>query len=163
MHSNEQTKQRIKETYAESSRAITGIVVDDWYFSGRPLLRQPERSGLFSYSNETVRLGVSKYVIKLRRDDNKKVIALSIIDNNDGQKEALDSLVSSGSRISFPRGNYFDPGKVTKLKHPSWAEFAFGTFPDEEYAIYRDPAQTYFRHNTQIGVKRAELISILDK
>lgn len=105
--------------------------------------------GLVSYSNETIKLD-SKYTLKIKTDDGR-VLGVSVINSKGTRsegavtKESLDILVSVGSRISFPSGNW---------KSASWVG-------DER--VVRYPSETNFTQDTQKGTKRADRITVLDK
>lgn len=116
-----------------------GEVLEEKYIEARNLLKNPKFSGIVSYSNETVKLGDSKYILKIKTDEGK-IISVSVIDSGDGQKEALERLIEEGSRVSFPRGNFYGSPWMRKV----------------------DLRQTYFHEGTQTGIKRAGWISVLE-
>jgi len=136
---------KLKERYAQSCRPIVGEVIEEKYINPRTLLKNPEYDGLVSHSNETVKLGRSIYILKIKTDGGK-LISVSVMDNGDGKKEALDQLIEVGSRVSFPRGN---------LLGGPWESF----FPNGDGV---DEAQTYFHERTQVGTRRAGWISVLE-
>ena len=137
----------LRTEFAKRSQPIVGTVLEERYQN--TLTPNPERNGLVSYSNETVKLE-SKYTLKIQTDDGR-ILGVSVIDSrgtrSDGavQKESLDALVDVGSRISFPAGNW---------KSDNW-------IGDER--VVRYPSETNFTPETQYGTKRADRIRILPK
>lgn len=121
----------------KSNRPIVGTVLKEVYKN--TLTPNPERNGVVSYSNETVKLE-SKYTLKLRTDDGR-VLGVSIVDGGDAKKESLDRIINRGTRVSFPAGN---------LQNTSWYE---------DHRVAR--GETYFTRDTQVGTKRADRIRVL--
>jgi len=98
----------------ESERRIVGTVLDS------------------TYTNNT-------YSLRLLTEDGK-ILGLSVIDGSSVKKEALEKIVTEGSVVSFPVGNYI-----------GWKLF-WGQI---------DRNETYFNENTEIGTKRADRLEII--
>lgn len=133
-------REDMRKDYEKSRELITGEVVEEVYLESWSLLKSPERDGFVSYSGETVKLGDTKYILKIRTDSGN-IIAVSVIDYGDGEKEALERIVETGSRVVFQRGNLFSG----------------------PYLAMTDEKQTYFYERTRVGTKRAGWIHVLDK
>ncbi len=133
--------------FAAIMKPVTGEVISTEYVNGQELLKNPEYNGLIAQSNETVKVGESKYIINLKTDEGK-YISVSVTDENNGAKEALKGLVHIGSRITFPAGNIF-------------ARDSLDTITSDNVNIL-DWNQTYFKPDTQIGMRRAELIHVIN-
>lgn len=125
---------------------IEGTVVEERYVEASNLVRSPEKriDGLVSqaFSNETVKLGRSKYCFKLVTDD-QEVYVVSVIDNDDGGKEAVDLLINKGSRVKFSR--YYD---------------STISGPDALYGL-DGPHSTQFVHGRRVGNRRPVDIRVL--
>jgi hypothetical protein len=79
----------------------------------------------------------SKYTLKIRTDDGRRTLGVSILDGHDTRKESLDAILDPGMRVCFPRGNLTPEG-------------------------YVDEFETYFNDNSLIGSKRVDRITIMD-
>ncbi|MBW2996166.1 hypothetical protein KY332_02565 [Candidatus Woesearchaeota archaeon] len=126
--------------YQESLTPVVATVLEESYQN--TLSKVPEYDGWVSHSNETVKLE-SKYTLKCKRDDNGKIIAVSVVDGESVKKESIDRLVNKGSRISFPAGNHYQQ-----------------SIPLREFY---HPDETYFKEGTCAGTKRADRITVLNK
>jgi hypothetical protein len=124
----------------ESQKPIVGTVLSEQYENA--LARVPEHNGIFSQSNETVKLE-SEYSLKIKTDDGR-IIGLSVIDGDSVKKEALDRIIDEGSRVSFPQGSVSRPNHL------------YGY-------VFHDLSETYFTPTTQAGTKRADRITVLPK
>ena len=147
------------ERLKSSQERVFATVLCENYTEGRSLLAVPEydADGFVSqaHSNETVKLGPSTYVIVVQPYDgplHHHELSISIVDDGDGEKEALEALVvgveevgeGNATNISFQKGNLFER-----------AQNDVGAVE-----IGTDAKQTYFRHHTRFGVKRAGWIRI---
>jgi|TARA_Y100000296_G_C4999682_1_gene169544 hypothetical protein len=136
--------QNLAEDFARQNEPIVGTVLAESYKN--TLVPNPERNGLVSYSNETVKLE-PKYTLKVRTDDGR-TIGVSIINSEPygtATKESLDALIDEGTRISFPRGNM----RATNFFVGSGHNY--------------DKRETSFQDDTQMGTKRAYRVQVLDK
>ncbi len=127
-----------EELYETGQTSIVATVIEETYENKLKSVPKKHIEGIMSeaYSNETVKLD-SSYTLKLKTDDGK-TLGVSILDGPRTKKEALDVLVSKGTRIRFPKGNL------------------------EKYEFDPIPEETYFNNQTQFGNKRADRISVLE-
>ena len=116
----ENTLERKKPLLQKSNSPITAIVLEDFYEKGE---------------------NNSNYTLKCMTDKNKEIY-VSVMDAPDKKKESLDSLISKGTKIAFPKGNISEK----KLGY-------FGYLPIKE--------ETYFTDSTKFASKRADRIKIL--
>jgi len=137
----------LRTEFEKRSQPIVGTVLAESYQN--TLIPNPEFNGFVSYSNETVKLE-SKYTLKIKTKDGR-ILGVSINDSrgtrSDGavKKESLDALIDVGLRISFPSGNW---------KSDSWIG---------DHRVVRNPTETNFTPDTQMGTKRVDRITILNK
>jgi hypothetical protein len=136
-HFNDQGLKDNLKKYEDSQKPVFATVVDETYIN--QLEPVDKHSRFFGYSNPTVTLK-SAYTLKCKGEYGQ-LFGLSVIDAEDVKKEGLDQLIQSGTKISFPRGNYKKP-KNDILR----------SYDDE----------TYFNKNTQAGSKRADRIKVLN-
>ncbi|MCK4589952.1 MAG: hypothetical protein KAT77_05910 [Nanoarchaeota archaeon] len=116
-----------KENYPDNNKPILGVVLKENY-------QNP-------YSDAENKLD-SKYTIKVKREDNGQIIAVSIVDAKTKTKESLDMLIDDAetvglekaTRISFPTGNRGYEGQ-----------------------------ETYFKAESQTGTKRADRVTVLSR
>jgi hypothetical protein len=142
-------KEYLTTEFQRKNTSIVATVLAEEYQN--TLSPNPEKhiNGLVSeaYSNETVKLD-SKYTLKVETDDGR-ILGVSVIDSmgtiNEGavKKESLDILIKTGSRISFPSGNWNNDNFTSRDR------------------IVRSPSETDFTENTQYGTKRADRITVL--
>lgn len=116
----EKTRNEKKPMLQESNSPITARVLEEFYEK-----RENE----------------SSYFLKCMTDKNKEIY-LSVIDAPAKQKESLDSLLSKGSNISFPKGNISEKPSII-------------------YGYVKLEDETYFTDSTAFGNKRADRIKIL--
>ena len=130
--------------YSESQKPIIATVTKEQYENTLSPVPERQIDGLVSqaYSNETVKLN-SKYTLKIRREDNGKVLALSVIDGGNIKKEALDMLIKEGSIIYFPKGNLTQPERMMFWK-----------------ISRRLSGESWITEDTNTGTKRADRIRV---
>lgn len=150
-----------KEKLDKSNERIHAEVLEEVYENSLSGVPEKHINGLVSqaHSNETVRLN-SKYTLKVKRLDNGRFMAISVIDNGNGGKEALDRLIQKGSKISFPRGNLFAYSDKYSAKEETRRSHVREVEKAEGDDLLEDQDQTYVTGDTQVALKRYDVIKV---